>query len=183
MVDLLCSHGAARSVELLAHYNDVKTAAAVFAVDPELADDTDALAGAAGNESFLRLLLRYHPDLPKRRAVAGKTRELTELLFRHGMNPSHRDWLHVTPLHEFARTGDIENAALFLDHGADLHARDEDLCSTPLGWAAKFGQLEMARFLLARGARPNLPDDPPWATPLAWATRRGHSKIVELLQA
>jgi ankyrin repeat protein len=79
----------------------------------------------------------------------------------------------------------VEKAEIFIDHGADLHARDEDICSTPLGWAAKFGQLEMVELLLRRGAKPNLPDDLPdlaWATPLAWATRRGHQRIVELLK-
>src|SRR5262249_52585401 len=59
MVDLLCSYGAARAVHLLAHYGDVQTAAAVFAANPALADDTGALGSAAGNEAFLRLMLRY----------------------------------------------------------------------------------------------------------------------------
>ena len=98
------------------------------------------------------------------------------------MNPNQPDWLGITRLHEFARKGDVENATLFLDHGADLHARDEDLCSTPLAWAAKFGQPAMVEMLLSRGAQPNLPDDPPWATPLAWAMRRGHGEVVSLLK-
>ena len=136
-------------------------------------------------------MLRYQPDLPKRIAVGVrrqgpdapvKSRELAELLFRHGMDPSRPDWLRITPLHTFARRGDVENAAIFIDHGADLHARDEDRCSTPLGWAAKFGKTAMVELLLSRGAQPNLPDDPPWATPLAWATRRRHGEMVELLQ-
>jgi ankyrin repeat protein len=132
-------------------------------------------------------MLRLRPDLPRRVAFPGwsvgaKTRELNELLFQHGMNPSAPDWLGITPLHEFARKGDLEKAAVFLDHGANLHARDEDICSTPLGWAAKFGQKQMVEWLLERGAKPNLPDDPPWATPLAWAKRRGHLEIVELLE-
>jgi ankyrin repeat protein len=182
MIELLCSYGASRSVELLAHYGDIQTAAAVFAANPALANDTAALGSAGGNESFLRLMLRYQPDLPKRRAVAAKTPELTELLFRHGMNASHPDWLLITPLHQFARSGDAENARIFIAHGADLHARDEDICSTPLGWAAKFGRKEMVELLLARGAKPNLPDDPPWATPMAWAIRRGHQQIVDFLK-
>ncbi len=182
MVELLCTYGASRDVGLLAHYGDLKTAAAVFAADPRLADDPGALGSAAGNESFVKLMLRYQPDLPKRAGVAARTRELTELLFAHGMNPSHPDWLRITPLHEFARKGDVENAALFLDHGADLHARDEDICSTPLGWAAKFGRQAMVELFVSRGAKVNVPDDPPWATPLAWATRRGHAQIAELLK-
>src|SRR5262245_39718203 len=147
MIELICSYGAARGVHLLAHYGDIQTAAAVFAANPALADDPGALVSAAGNEGFLRLMLRYQPDLPKRRAVAGGTRGLTELLFAHGMNPSHPDWLGITPLHEFARKGDLENAAIFLDHGADIHARDENICSTPLGWAAKFGKTLLVEFL------------------------------------
>jgi len=103
--------------------------------------------------------------------VGAKTRESNELLFKRGMNPSQPDWLRITPLHQFARKGEVEKAALFIEHGADLDARDEDICSTPLGWAAKFGQTAMAELLLRHGAKPNLPDDPPWATPLAWATR------------
>jgi ankyrin repeat protein len=189
MVELLCSYGAARAVHLLGYYGDVQTAAAVFAANPALANDPEALSNAAGqgHVAFVRLVLRYLPDLPKRStfsawSVGAKTPELNELLFEHGMNPSQPDWLLITPLHQFARKGNVESAALFIKHGADLHARDEDICSTPLGWAAKFGKLPMVELLLRHGAKPNLPDDPPWATPLAWATRRGHEEIADLLR-
>jgi ankyrin repeat protein len=193
MIELLCSYGAARPVDILGHYGDVLTAAAVFAANPKLADDPHALKSAAGqgHESIVRLMLLYHPDLAQRVAVGvkskgqvspAKARELNELLFRHGMNPNMPNWLRITPLHRFAKTGDLENAATFIDHGADLHARDEDICSTPEGWAAKFGKSLMVELLLGRGAKPNLADDPPWATPMAWATRRGHSEIVDLLK-
>ncbi|MGO9917268.1 MAG: ankyrin repeat domain-containing protein [Isosphaeraceae bacterium] len=194
MIELLCSYGAAREAHLLAYYGDVQTAAAVFAASPGLADDPQALENAAaeGHESFVRLMLRFKPDLARGVAVGVrsrgpdasiKTRALAELLFQHGMDPSRPNWLHITPLHRFAQRGDLENAAIFLDHGANLHARDEDICSTPLGWAAKFGRLAMVELLLKRGANTNLPDDPPWATPLAWAARRGHNEIVDLLKA
>jgi ankyrin repeat protein len=190
MVDLLCSFGAARAVHLLAYYGDVQTAAAVFAANPKLADDPDVLANAAGEgqEAFMRLLLRYQPNLPKRVefpawSVGAKTRELNELLFAHGLDPSQPDWLGITPLHQFARKGDLNNAQQFIDHGANLNARDEDICSTPLGWAAKFGQTAMVELLLNRGAATNLPEDPCWATPLAWATRRGHEQTAAVLRS
>ena len=184
MIELLASYGAARPVHLLAYYGDLQTAAAVFAVNPALADDPEALENAAGegHEAFVRLMLRYQPDLARRIALGAKTRELTELLFAHGMNPSKPNWLGITQLHRFAQKGDLENAALFIDHGADLDARDEDIRSTPLAWAARSGKTEMVELLLRRGAKPNLPDDPPWATPLGWATRRGHVQVVELLR-
>jgi ankyrin repeat protein len=189
MIDLLCSYGAARSMELLACDGDLKTAAAALAANPKLADDPNALACAAagGHDAFVRLLIRYQPDLPTRLvfpawSMGAKTRELNELLFAHSMNPSQPDWLLVTPLHQFARTGDVEKAELFIERGADLHARDEDICSSPIGWAAKFNQKPMVELLLRHGASPNLPDDPPWATPVAWATRRGHSDTANLLR-
>jgi ankyrin repeat protein len=132
-------------------------------------------------------MLRYVPDLARRVtfpswSVGAATPELNELLFEHGLNSSQTNWLGITPLHEFARTGDTEKASLFLNHGAELNARDDDLCSTPLGWAAKFRQKAMVELLLQRGAKTNLSDDPTWATPLAWALRRGHHEIAELLR-
>jgi len=184
MIDLLASYGAARSVEIMAYYGDVHTAAAVFAANPALADDPEALANAAaeGQDAFVRLMLRHQPDLAKRLACGAKTRELNEFLFQNGMDPSRPDWLRITPLHQFAMKGDLEKATIFIEHGADLHARDEELCSTPLGYAAKFGKTAMVELLLSRGAKTNLPDDPPWATPLAWAVRRGHAGIAEILR-
>jgi ankyrin repeat protein len=184
MVDLLCSYGAARPAHLLAHCNDLQTAAAVFAANPALADDPDALGSAGSHEGFIRLMLRYQPDLPKRRSVGGKTREITELLFQHGMDPNKPNWLRITPLHYFAESGDVQNAAIFIEHGADVNAREEEFCSTPLGWAARCGKTRMVEFLLQRGAKPNLLNDLPdlaWATPLQWAIRRGHEEIARML--
>jgi hypothetical protein len=179
----IVSLNVARSVGILAYYGDIRAAERLFSDNPALADDSEALENAArnGHEEFVRLMLRYQPDLPKRVAFVAKTRDLTELLFARGMDPSLPDWLLITPLHRFAERGDIESAAIFVDHGANLHARDEDIRSTPLGWAAKFGRTLVVEFLLRRGAKPALPDDPPWATPLAWAISRGHVDIVRVL--
>lgn len=193
MIELLCSYGAARAVHLLAYYGDVMTAAAVFNANPSLANDTYALECAAGegNDAFVRLMLRYEPDLAKKISVgvrsrgpqsAIKTRELSDYLFERGMDASLRNWLGITPLHRFAERGDVENATIFLEHGADINARDGQLDSTPLGWAAKYGKLEMAGLLLEKGAKTNLPDDPHWATPLSWAERRGNNEIAALLK-
>lgn len=118
---------------------------------------------------------------------------MEQLLLSYGATPTKdhagedwpaeaHNWLRISPLHEAARKGDLQEAAKLLAAGADLTARDEHLRSTPLAWAAKFGQLEMVTFLLERGAAKSLPDDPPWATPLAWAVRRGHDKVAELLR-
>ena len=119
-------------------------------------------------------------------------KRMEELLLSYGAKPAKGhtsedwptesyNWLHISPLHEAARRGDVRKAEELLEAGADLNARDEHLRSTPLAWAAKFGQVDMVKFLLHHGAPKSLPDDPEWATPLAWATRRGHNNIVSLL--
>lgn len=183
-VDLLCSYGAASRLHLLAYYGDVKTGAAALAANPALAEHPEALSNAAeqGHEAFVRLLLRYRPRLAAQVGIAAKTPELTALLFEHGMDANYRSWLGITPLHEFARKGEIGNAALFVERGADLEARDEHLSSTPLGWAAKYGKADMAAWLLDHGASVNPAGVPRWATPLAWAVKRGHTAIAQELK-
>ncbi len=179
----LVARGVRRSVSILACYGDLDTAAALFAADPARADDSEALANAAGggHADFVRLLLSYQHDLPRRVSIVAKTPEITRLLFEHGMDPNLPNWLGITPLHRFAEHGNIDHAAVFLDRGADINAIDDEFCSTPLGYAAKYGQTRMAEFLLQGGADPDLPHDPAWAKPLAWAQRRGHDKIVRIL--
>jgi ankyrin repeat protein len=104
-------------------------------------------------------------------------------LLAHGMSPDQMNWQHQTLLHLASSGGHVECAAILLDAGATMTARDDDYRSTPLGWAARVNRPQMVEFLLSRGAPVSLPDDEPWATPLAWATRRGHSQIVEMLRA
>jgi ankyrin repeat protein len=181
--DLLAT-GVRLPLRMLAYYGDLAAVMDRLEQDPALARDPEALTAAAGrgHEAIARQLLRYEPGLARDVTIRGP-RAMAELLFAHGMDPNRPDWLRATPLHRCAGSGDLEGAALFLDHGADLNARDEERCATPLAWAAMEGRARMVEFLLGRGARPELPDDPPWATPLAWATRRGHDDVVRILNA
>jgi ankyrin repeat protein len=104
-------------------------------------------------------------------------------LLAHGMSPDQMNWQHQTLLHYASVRDDTECAAILLDAGATITARDDDYRSTPLGWAARTNSATLVKFLLSRGAPTNLPDDEPWATPLAWATRRGHTQVVAILHA
>jgi ankyrin repeat protein len=115
--------------------------------------------------------------------------EMLRILLAHGMNPDLPNWQGHTFLHDLCRGGrrgeagdSLARAAILLDAGASISARDEEYSSTPLAWAARNNMPDMVEFLLARGAPISLPDDPPWAAPLAWAERRGHSEIVEILR-
>ena len=115
-------------------------------------------------------------------------------LLEAGMTPNDTNWLRVTPLHLLALgrtshgtdgrdyTPHPKMMKLFIEHGADLDARDEEYRSTPLGWAARWGRKEAVGLLLERGANTNLPEDEPWATPLAWAEKKGHAEIANILR-
>ena len=108
--------------------------------------------------------------------------DMVRTLLDHGMSPDVQNWQGQTLLHLVSGGANVELAAILLDSGANIVARDEEYRSTPLGWAARTNARAMVEFLLARGAPTSLPDDPPWATPLAWAERRGHGEIAALLR-
>lgn len=149
MIELLCSYGARRDVEIMAYYNDLQTVAAVLHAKPELARDRGALQAAAeeGNWAMVRLLLRYEPELVKQISLKGKTREITDYLFAQGMPATLPNWLGITALHRFARDGDVENMKLFLDRGADPKIVDDELGMTPLGWAEHYKKPEIVDIL------------------------------------
>lgn len=111
--------------------------------------------------------------------------DMLKTLLESGMNPDLANWQRRTLLHCLCEPDvahALECAALLLNAGATITARDSEYKSTPLAWAARNNALGMAQFLLSRGAPTNLPSDEPWATPLAWAERRGHPKVAELLR-
>lgn len=120
--------------------------------------------------------------------------DMLRTLLAHGMSPDLMNWQRQTLLHHICRQPEmkrwissgvadaVQKAAILLDAGADISARDEEYRSTPLAWAARTGAVEMVKFLLSRGATTNLPDDESWATPLSWAERRQHAEIVSVLR-
>ena len=117
---------------------------------------------------------------------------LVRKLLARGLDPNRPDWLGRTYLHAYAETGARSLAAIFLEAGADINARDLEYKGTPLAAAVRTGgqgdpkqakrRRLMIEFLLKRGAATNLPDDEPWATPLAWANRRQDTDIARLLK-
>ena len=113
--------------------------------------------------------------------------DMLRTLLASGMNPNLMNWQRQTLLHLVCQgpnpTGsDVERAAMLLNAGADINAREEEYRSTPLGWAARRNARQMVEFLLSHGAATDLPDDEPWATPLAWAERRRHVDVAEILR-
>jgi ankyrin repeat protein len=127
---------------------------------------------------------------------------LVKRLLACGLDPNRSDWLGKTFLHACAENGDRSIAAVFLDAGADINAREVEFHATPLAAAVRSTpelgsprrgsgvggeglarrQRQMVEFLLKRGAATSLPDDAPWATPLAWARKLGLADIEKVLK-
>lgn len=154
-----------------------------------------AAACARGRPDLLVRLLdagaRVPPVLTECRSYLLEDPDMLRLLLASGMDPDLPDWQRATPLHDLCgrdrrgrpRPHRAECAAILLEAGASLSARDDGYRSTPLAWAARTDLPDMVELLLARGAPVRLPDDEPWATPLAWAQRRGHGGIAHRLKA
>ena len=143
-------------------------------------------------ERLLAAGLRVPPVLTGCQGYLLAHTDMLKTLLVHGMNPDLMNWQHQTLLHfvcqsqdyrgRTAAAGAVERAAILLDAGANISARDSEYRSTPLAWAARTNGLAMVTYLLERGAPTNLPDDEPWATPLAWAERRQHPEIAAILR-
>ena len=114
--------------------------------------------------------------------VSVTSRPVLESLLAAGFDPNRPDWQGRTALHHYAGRGDIPNARLMIEHGADIDALDDQYHGTPLAWAARKGHEDMARFLLSEGADPALPRDLPPATPRARARAADHERIVAILE-
>ncbi len=143
------------------------------------------------HEAMLSMFLRRgHPSptvLTECKSYLYHVPHMTRQLLSHGLDPNLPDWQRRTPLHDLsAGIRHVEDAPeliqLFIDHGADIDAVDEEDRSTPLGIAAREGQAEFVDLLLANGADPKAAGAN-WATPLAWAERRGHERIAAKLRA
>ena len=192
---LLYRYGGRMRLSSHFHQGNVDTIAALLDAKPELFDEHAAEQGfthcvAAGHETMLRLLLarglRVPPVVTCCQSYLWRSVPLARVLLEHGMDPDLPNWQQIRPLHHMAARGQIEQAKLFLEFGADACAVDEEFRSTPLGWAARCGQTEFVRFLLDYltrvGADAAAPAVPAWAQPAAWARRRGHDDVVALLE-
>lgn len=142
------------------------------------------------HEAMLSMFLRNGHPMPtvltECKTYLYHVPHMTRQLLSHGLDPNLPDWQQRTPLHDLsAGIRHVEDATelgqLFIDHGADINAVDEENRSTPLGIAAREGQAEFVDLLLANGADPNAAGAS-WAKPLDWAERRGHKKITAKLR-
>ena len=148
-----------RSDGILGAYGDVATAAARLADDPTLADEPDALSAAAGNghEEFVRLLLRYQPDLAQRVSASRSRGGSPSCCFEHGMDPNRPNWLRqLTAARLRASMGTSKAQRCSSITAPTCNARDEEHRTTPLGVRGRRpGRREWSSSFCERGARLN----------------------------
>jgi ankyrin repeat protein len=104
-----------------------------------------------------------------------------------GADPNEIGPEHKRPLHWAAQRGHKTIAAMFIDAGAKVNAKDKDGC-TPLHLTCGLSpshespdpQLEIAKHLIEHGAGVN-PTNNKGITPLSWAVRNDRRELVELL--
>ena len=127
-----------------------------------------ALCGFSG---LVRHIAMKHPEdinavggslgFPLVAALCRNHLAVAEILLEHGARVDVRDTRQQTVLHEtIDQRGKVSMEAVrfLLDHGADVNARRDDLC-TPLHLAVNNGELSVARLLLDRHAGVNSRND------------------------
>ena len=148
-------------------------------------------ASAVGDVERLRELLAEDPSRANAFAADGFSPlglasffgnvEAARLLLASGASPNlaARNSTRVAPLHSAVAGKSVEIARELLEHGADVHARQEG-GYTPLHGAAVDGDEEAIRLLLGHGADPAARNDA-GKTPAELARDRGKNFAAELL--
>ena len=130
----------------------------------------------------LQALLKTNPQLDFYEAAAlGSTAELKRQLEANPALVSSRTAFGWTPLHMAAFAGNVENAKLLIDRGADIHARAKTrFRNTPLQTALLAGEYDTAKLLLDRGADPLIRQSAGF-TPMHEAALLGRIDLMQLL--
>ena len=157
---LLRDHGAATPVwsMTLDELREAIAARAAVTRSPGFAEEVIA----RNDLPLAELLLAADPDAARRLhggslrrgdpTVSVTSRPVLRRLLAAGFDPNRPDWQGRTALHHYAGRGDVPNARLMLEHGADIDVLDDQHHGTPLVWAAREGHEDMVRFLLSAGA-------------------------------
>ncbi len=148
----------------------------------------------AATEAVVELLVARGADvnarghmrnMPLHDAASHGHLEAARALIRHGAEVNALRDANMTALHFASLSSRAADnaavAALLLDNGANLEARDVR-GKTPLAEAAFRGQADVLEVLLARGADPNV-HNAQGATPLHLAAKEGSAPVTSLLLA
>jgi ankyrin repeat protein len=130
------------------------------------------VASAAPSADLIALAFKATKagDLAEVKRLVESAPELVRAVSPHGK---------PTLLHQAAEGGHAAVAALLVEHGAPINARDK-YRQTPLTFAANGGFLEIVELLVAHGADVNAENEA-LSAPLSLAALKGHCDVASLL--
>jgi uncharacterized protein len=169
IADLLVARGAALDVFAAAALGDVDRLVALIGTDRQLVESRSPdgwtplhLAAHFGQPAAARALLDAGAEVEARSsnamantalhaALAGRHRDVAELLLGHGADPNARQHGGFTALQAAAQHGDLAMIELLLAHGAEPGLAADD-GRTPLAMATAGGHDAAAELLRRAGA-------------------------------
>lgn len=113
-------------------------------------------------------------------AIRHRSVNALDELRRRGADLSARHWNGNTPLHEAARTGEIEMLRWFIRHGADVNATN-DSGEAAIAEAAVMGHFECVSELLSAGAGVGSSESHQAAAVAMSAVRHDKIELLDLL--
>ena len=170
---------------------------AALAADPatttaKRSDVTVALFALVNGEGFmdpkknekLQAILAQHPQLDiYETAALGTAAEFEAMLRAYPDAVKRPNAFGWTALHMAAFGGNVPNAQLLIDKGADVNVRAKSrFLNTPLQTALLSGQYDTAKLLLEHGADPLVRQSKGF-TPMHEAAELGRADIIDLLLA
>jgi hypothetical protein len=148
--------------------------AQVGALDPR-PSETDAQQGLSGSDDAVEATLLH-------RLSRSRDGVVIEAVIAGGADVNARDRRGATPLHSAALRGNEVLAALLIERGGIVDARESTTADTPLMIASRRGRLATVTLLLDRGAALESRNDHD-ETALHAAGGRGHESVTQLLLA
>lgn len=109
----------------------------------------------------------------------GPKERLIRLLLAKGADPNARDNDGASALDDAVWRGYVNRAALLLDGGADINARESKTGATPLNEATFKGHIAVVKLLLARGADASIRDNAGFS-PIENAVRERQPDVLNI---
>jgi len=140
--------------------------------------DVNGRSDGAGHTPLYKTARLLYQD--KTDKVLAIRKEMAEFLISKGASVKTGDYYGNTPLHEAARSEQIELIKLFISEGTDVNTKNKDGETPLLSGTVIGGEMDVVELLISKGAIVNVKGKKGY-TPLINATAFGNNDVSELL--